>query len=121
SLRQFNPRPSCIVHSGGGYHAYWWLEQPTREPDKARRILHALAKRLGGDHMSIAQSLRVVGSINTKLARNAAVCRIVELREQRYTLTDFAGLLPDSPPSPQKPVPHEQITDLTAAVAHMLS
>src|SRR5690606_8190551 len=64
-LHQFNPRPSCIVHSGGGYHAYWGLQEPTRELDKARHILHALATSLGGDHMSVAQSLRMVGSINT--------------------------------------------------------
>jgi hypothetical protein len=119
-VHQFNARPSCIVHSGGGYHAYWWLEQPTRELDKARRTLHALAINLDGDHMSIAQSLRLVGSINTKPARNGAICRIVELGEQRYTLEHFAGLLP-SLPSPQKPVPHEQIADLTAAVAHIFS
>src|SRR5690606_30127900 len=105
---------------GGGYHAYWGLREPTRELDKARHILHALATSLGGDHMSIAQSLRVVGSINTKPARNGAICRIVELGEQRYTLEHFVGLLP-SLPSPQKPVPYEQIADLTAAVAHTLS
>jgi hypothetical protein len=119
-LRQFKPRPSCIIHSGGGYHAYWWLEQPTRELDEARRILQALAGSLGGDHMSIAQSLRVVGSINTKPVRNGAACRIVELVEQRYTLEHFAGLLP-SPPSPRKPLSQEQTADLTAAVAATLS
>jgi hypothetical protein len=119
-LRHFNPRPSCIIYSGGGYHAYWWLQAPTRELDKARHILHALAASLGGDHMSIAQSLRLVGSINTKPVRNGAACQIIELGEQRYTLPDFTGLLP-SPPSPRKSVPYEQIADLTATFAHTLS
>jgi hypothetical protein len=119
-LRQFNPRPSCVVLSGGGYHAYWWLQEPTRELDKTRRILHALAGIFSGDRMSIAQSLRLVGSINTKPSRNGAACQIVELDEQRFTLEHFAGLLP-SPLLPQKPVPHEQIADLTAAFAHTLT
>lgn len=120
SLHQFNPLPSCIVHSGGGFHAYWWLYQPTRELDKARRILHALAGSLDGDHMSIAQSLRLPGTINTKPTRNGAICRIVELREQSYTLEHFARLLAH-PPSPRKTLPYEQNADLTAAVAHTLS
>jgi hypothetical protein len=120
-LRQFRPRPSCIVHSGGGYHAYWWLREPTRELDKARRILHALAGSLGGDHMSIAQSLRLPGTINTKPARNEAVCRTIEFHERHYTLEHFAGLLPDSLPPVRKPLPYEQIADLTSAVVDHLS
>ena len=120
-LPQFNPRPSCIVHSGSGYHAYWWLKEPTRELDKARHILHALAANLGGDHMSIAQSLRIVGSINTKPSRNGAVCRIIEFCEQRYALEDFAWLLPDRLPILRKALPYEQIADLTTAVVdHLL-
>jgi hypothetical protein len=28
-----------IVHSGGGYHAYWLLEEPTRDLHLARQVL----------------------------------------------------------------------------------
>ncbi len=28
-------KPSCIVSSGGGYHAYWWLNEPTADLETA--------------------------------------------------------------------------------------
>lgn len=93
-LYQFNPQPSCIVHSGGGFHAYWWLEQPSTDLNQARRVLRALSVALAGDPMSVAQCLRLVGSINTKSARQGAQCRLVHLDERRYAFDDFAALIP---------------------------
>lgn len=97
-LRHFPIPPSCISHSGGGYHAYWWLDQPTMDLDTARRVLRALASNLGGDSLSVAQSLRVVGSINTKPSRAGAVCHLIDLTERRYPFADFFGLLPKPQP-----------------------
>ncbi len=93
-LEHICPRPSCIVGSGGGYHAYWWLDEPTTDLEMARRILRVLAAALGGDSMSVAQSLRLVGSVNTKPGRNHAPCHLLELTEQRYVLSDFMPLFP---------------------------
>ncbi|MCC6567528.1 MAG: hypothetical protein IT298_17360 [Chloroflexi bacterium] len=107
-LRGFSLPPSCIVHSGGGFHAYWWLEEPTRELDQARRVLQALAACLGGDHTSVAQSLRIVGSVNTKPARKGALCRLVHLDDRRYPLNAF-------------PLPHDTVTDRIRQVADILS
>jgi hypothetical protein len=88
-LQRANPTPSCIVYSGGGYHTYWWLEEPTSNMRDARLVLRGLADAFGGDKLSIAQSLRLVGSINTKPERHQAHCHIVELNEWRYALDAF--------------------------------
>lgn len=98
-LRSFSPRPSCIVNSGGGLHAYWWLEQPTTDLNRAEVILRALSDRLNSDRTTVAQSMRLPGSLNTKPTRNNAHCHIIDLNEQRYTLADFAHLdvKPDKP------------------------
>jgi len=92
-LRIFSPRPSCIVDSGGGLHAYWWLEQPTTDFDHAGQLLRALARSLDADRSSVAQSLRLPGSTNTKPGRANAPCRLIDLTIRRYTLADFEHLL----------------------------
>src|SRR5690606_38215761 len=38
-LRGARLPPSVIVHSGGGYHAYWLLEEPTTDVNTARQVL----------------------------------------------------------------------------------
>jgi len=93
-LQSASPAPSCIVHSGGGYHAYWWLDTPTADLEQARRLLRGLATALHGDHLSVAQSLRVPLSHNTKPMRDNALCRVLELHEHRYTLQAFKAYLP---------------------------
>src|SRR5690606_39223365 len=65
-LRDFQPAPSCIVASGRGVHVYWLLATPTQDMHQAKRVLHGLAAALGGDVMSPAQSMRLVGTRNTK-------------------------------------------------------
>jgi len=91
-LRQFPLSPSCIVDSGGGYHVYWWLDAPTSDFPRARSLLRSLATHLGGDHLSVAQSLRVPGSINTKPGRGGR-CHVVERSDHRYHLGDFDSVL----------------------------
>ncbi|MCC6564474.1 MAG: hypothetical protein IT298_01815 [Chloroflexi bacterium] len=98
-LQTASPAPSCIVHSGGGYHAYWWLDTPTPDLETARRLLRGLATALRGDMLSVAQSLRVPSTMNTKPSRHHACCHLIELHEQRYTLDNFTAYLPVSPVS----------------------
>lgn len=113
------------MFSGGGYHAYWWLAEPTDDLSTARLILQGLAAALNGDRLSLAQSLRVVGSVNTKPARGSALCRLLELHERRCCINDFTAYFPLSAPPPA--VRHSQLTrpyvpndDLIARVAHAL-
>lgn len=96
TLQCAKPAPSCIVASGGGYHAYWWLDKPTTDLHTVRHLLRGLATALGGDSLSVAQSLRVPGSRNTKPSRGNALCEILEMNERRYPLEAFNAYLPGS-------------------------
>ncbi len=90
-LRGFQPAPSCIVASGRGVHVYWLLVTPTQDMRQAKSVLRGLAAALRGDVMSPAQSMRLVGTRNTKAQVNGAPCRLLEFYpERRYSLDDFA-------------------------------
>jgi hypothetical protein len=101
-LQCARPAPSCIVSSGGGYHAYWWLDEPTSDLTTARHLLRGLASALHGDSLSVAQSLRVPLSYNTKPARDNALCRVLELHERRYPLHVFNVYLPSDRLPPRR-------------------
>jgi hypothetical protein len=92
-LQDMQPTPSCITATGGGYHALWWLESPTPDLQRTRHILRVLAVRLGGDLLSPAQSLRLVGTHNTKPQRDNALCRLISLHDIHYALDDFDELV----------------------------
>ncbi|MFQ3660714.1 MAG: hypothetical protein SNJ54_17355 [Anaerolineae bacterium] len=93
-LRGMCPAPSCITFTGGGYHAYWWLDEPLSDMNLARRVLRGLQRVAKGDPLSPAQSLRLVGTQNTKPSRHSALCRIVEMRNSYHNVEAFAALLP---------------------------
>ncbi|NDW53899.1 DNA-primase RepB domain-containing protein [Aliiroseovarius sp. PrR006] len=64
-LKDFTPRPSVIVFSGGGYQAFWLLDEPMSDLKKAEEINKGLAERLGGDNChNVDRIMRVPGSIN---------------------------------------------------------
>jgi len=96
-LRGARLPPSVIVHSGGGYHAYWLLEEPTTDLYRARQVLQGLARTFGGDGLSPAQSLRLPGSVNHKPERGGAVCHLVESSDCHYCLSDFGPFIPPVP------------------------
>lgn len=87
------PEPSCIVNSGGGYHLYWKLKTPTADLKRAGDSLRALAHHLGGDRLSVAQSLRLPNTINTKPERDIR-CQVIQHNSLSYSLEDFMWLLP---------------------------
>lgn len=95
-LRAFGPQHSCLVFSGGGYHAYWWLDEPLQDLALARTLLRVLGQGVGGDQMTPAQSLRMPNSINTKPGRAQARCQILALTQQRYPISTFNRFLPRS-------------------------
>jgi hypothetical protein len=84
--------PSVTVHSGG-YHAYWLLDEPTRDLNMARQVLQGLARAFGGDGLSPAQSLRLPGTVNHKPERSGAVCHLVESSDRHYRLSDFQSFI----------------------------
>jgi hypothetical protein len=100
-LREFDPVPSIIVDSGGGWHGYWLLDEPfALEMDEHRQkiahILHGLFAALDGDEAyvkSVASVMRLTESINTKPKRDNAPVQVVDWQaERRYPLDTFAWL-----------------------------
>jgi hypothetical protein len=95
-LGWFDLPASCILHSGRGYHAYWFLSTPTVDFVQADRVLHGLAQRLNGDEaLSVAQSMRLPGTINTKSGRHGALSSFASYHPERlYDLSEFKPFLP---------------------------
>ncbi|TVR20973.1 MAG: hypothetical protein EA396_09275, partial [Anaerolineaceae bacterium] len=100
-LQEFDPAPSVIVDSGGGWHAYWLLDAPftlETDDDKQRiaHILHGLFKVLDGDEAyvkSVASVMRLPDSINTKPNREGAMVGVVDWHpDRRYALNSFDWL-----------------------------
>jgi hypothetical protein len=130
-LETFELPPSCILKSGHGYHAYWFLGQPTTEFARADRILRGLAEHLHGDEkLTVAQSMRLPGTINTKPGRENAACAFISYHpEQRYSFDAFNDFIPEfmshprhdaSPDDLAGTVPHSVLDVLTAAVLQKL-
>ncbi len=90
-LIDFHLPPSCIVSSGRGYHAYWYLREPTQDFRTADNLLKGLARQFDADdNMTTAQSMRIAGTCNTKPNRDNAPCHLVEFHPQRlYDLAAF--------------------------------
>lgn len=100
-LLHYDPAPSFILSSGGGWHAYWLLEKPFELQNDADRqqianTLHGLFADLSGDPgyvKSVASVMRLPDSLNTKPERRGVAVEIVEyLPERRYPLAAFAWL-----------------------------
>jgi hypothetical protein len=58
-LATFDLPPTFVIHSGGGYHAYWFLNEPVKDFEKAERILRGLAIRLKAD-LKAAERARIL-------------------------------------------------------------
>ncbi len=72
-LDRFNPQPTAVVHSGGGFHAYWRLKTPLLPAKQTSAIIRSLVRKIGADRAAtdISRVLRVPGTWNWK--RNLAV------------------------------------------------
>jgi hypothetical protein len=108
-LRDLQPTPSCITFTGGGYHAYWCLDQPLTDTTRARHVLRGLQRVSGGDPLSPVQSLRLPNSRNTKPGRNNALCQIIDLHQRYYPVTAFNHLLPYPTQSRRQRAPRQTV------------
>ena len=107
ALRNLPLPPSAIVHSGRGFHAYWFLIQAADAqeyrdvPAQWQQYLSTqVVDRDTGEVFEfdavgdLARVLRVPGTINTKAPRADNLVRIIELHpERRYSLGDFLPYL----------------------------
>jgi len=108
------PRPSIVVHSGGGYHVYWLLRSMwyfADAEDKARAA--ALVRRFQAVYIAnaavhgwdvdkvhdLARILRVPGTVNRKEGMARPVRIIAWHPERRYSVDEIQAGLPSEAPT----------------------
>lgn len=107
-IERFDPPPTRIVFSGGGYQVFWALETPESDLEGVESANAALAAALGGDHChNIDRIMRVAGTVNypnekkRKRGRVPALAYEVENASNsscKYRLADFRHLSRPRPP-----------------------
>lgn len=75
-IREFKPVPTCVIFSGGGYQAFWRLEEPLvidgelQKAEDAKRYNMQLEMLLGGDNChNIDRIMRLPGTMNRPNAK----------------------------------------------------
>ncbi len=107
AIEAFPLTPTLIVHSGGGFHAYWVLREPVKVGDvgisQLEAINSALCQSLGGDSgtQDISRVLRVPGTYNFKIKESPRKVEFVA-EGPMYDYGDFANY------STQKPATQPQ-------------
>lgn len=99
-LKECPLQPSAIIHSGGGYHDYWFLKEPCLKQDieAVESLLRRFAIYLGADTSATDASriLRVPGTFNLKPEYGEPQeVKILFLEpKRRYDLSAFDSWLP---------------------------
>lgn len=120
------PPASCLIDSGGGYHAYWLLAQPVELNDEATRqhvrdlqtnwVEYVEADRGAKD---LSRVLRVPGTRNykDKYAPDFPEVTFVWYEDTLYTLDELAGYIPAKPLIEDTPVvaPVRELSDAQRA------
>ncbi|MGX1259347.1 VapE domain-containing protein [Sinorhizobium fredii] len=96
-LLGFSPPPTVVVFSGGGYHGYWRLAEPSGDLVSVENINMSIAKLLGGDSChNRDRIMRLAGTVNIPNAKKKAngrkpmLARIVKSDWSLcYSLNDF--------------------------------
>lgn len=105
-LEAFEPAPSIIVDSGGGWHGYWLLGDPylldsEKHKNHIKLILEGLFSALDGDEgyvKSVASVMRLPDTTNTKPERGGVVCTIQLFEpDRRHSLGEFDWLKIEQP------------------------
>ncbi|MEO5358774.1 MAG: hypothetical protein H7844_15965, partial [Nitrospirae bacterium YQR-1] len=105
-INEFPLKPSMLIDTGNGYHAYWFFEEVIELPEftgdkvadkqrsetiaKFKGILKGMVKALNGDSAAadVARILRVPGTFNCKDIIKP--CRLLEFNpDVIYSLSDF--------------------------------
>ncbi|MDA9762206.1 primase C-terminal domain-containing protein [Desulfobacterales bacterium] len=96
-LSQFPFKPSIIIKSGGGVHAYWFLKEPAEKSDLGaiEDVNKRIAVTLGGDMAATdaARIMRVPGTTNHKY-NPPRKCELIQQNDFFYSIEDFQEILP---------------------------
>lgn len=117
----FEPTPSIVFSSGGGFHPYWILSYGVTPTQHHKDIMRGIARRLKGDNVGdFARVFRCLGSYNTKPGRDNRRVLIERYDpELVYNIEDFAHLAePEQVRVVRNDMPIER-TDMPAWVAHL--
>lgn len=106
-VRQLSCKPSVLIDSGGGYHAYWLLAEPfVIKTSQAQQYIADIQARwvahVGGDlgARDLARVLRVPGTLNYKYDPPREVIALDLSLQVVYSLDDLVRVLPIvQPPS----------------------
>lgn len=95
-LNEFSRKPSLIVDSGNGYHAYWVFKEMDSRVELIEERLKSLAKFLGADTKccDLPRILRVPGTLNRKNPDQQLTVQLIESNDNQYTLEDFEVFVP---------------------------
>ena len=94
------PKPSLLVDSGHGVHAYWLLDEPVefrRHAERAafERKLKTIYQRLGADStQDVSRLLRLPGFLNVKNVRNSQEPKrsvLVDCNGRKHSLDAIAS------------------------------
>lgn len=96
NFKKFPFKPSAIIESGGGIHAYFFLDEPCTKNDikEFEDTNRKIAAALEGDLQSseAARILRIPGTQNHKYKPKRKV-NLLSLESFRYSLDDFSNIL----------------------------
>jgi len=100
AINDFQYRPTVLVHSGGGFHCYWILNDPVNVPDKnvtndLELINKTLIQKLDGDvgTQNINRILRVPGTYNFKDPENPKKVLVIFNNGPKYDFHEFEPLI----------------------------
>jgi hypothetical protein len=123
-IKALKVAPSAVVESGGGYHIYYFLNEPTA-PDTIETINKRLASSLGADHChDRARVLRLPLSYHCKTQKLYQL-RFLELSNDKHSakglLSNWAPLEDEQPKIKYKPVDDIPKASLSANMQYLLN
>lgn len=99
-IDSFDVRPTILVDSGNGWHAYWQLHYPGMKVELASKIMKSIATHVDGDAVqNPGRILRIVGTRNWKTPGGKEV-RMMWDNSRIYNLSDFIDYIPEQEPIP---------------------
>ncbi len=95
-IRKFGIKPTIVIKSGYGIHAYFSLKKPTKlSMGTVKELLRGMAEAVGGDLQAaeVARLLRMPNTLNWK-KRKPKRCEVLRLKSKRcYRLSKLKHLL----------------------------
>jgi hypothetical protein len=94
TLALFELKPSYVVDSGHGIHAYWKVSD--LDAKSFLRLSRRLCRKFKTDEAvgQIFQLMRLPGTLNTKVENHPVLCKVLEENEAVYTCEELNAVLP---------------------------